>query len=417
MNEGQVLRSLARDDSYRVIRVLADGPAGRTELVSVDGEAPAVRKRIPLALANAGAWATLMDINEPLLPTIESMYQLPDELVVIYAYVEGESLAELVKREGPLDAERAAAIVCDVCHAASVLHAHGIVHRDISPGNVIVAEDGAHLLDLGIARRHSADARHDTNTLGTWGFAAPEQYGFAQTDARSDVYSLGRLLGYLLTGVEPDDDAFEARLADAKLVPARFAEIIAYATAFEPSRRYQRADDLREALRIALSGPGRMSLDASVGVASYASDASAASTRQSAGEVHGVGMPPRQDEVPGTASEVRRFREVPATMLGGMILAWLALMLYVILVILVTYDALTIADPPWGFGEYGMSASTSAAALFIARDIYLAGTHRGIYEHEQRRGFLLTRRVVITVVLAIASMFLFALLNLVKIQG
>ena len=110
-------------------------------------------------------------------------------------------------------------LVVQLCEAAAALHAHGIIHRDISPTNVIVAADGAHLIDLGIARFRAEGATHDTTQLGTPGFAAPEQHGFAQTDARTDVYSLGRVLGYLLTGVRPempDAAEYEQALADEK---------------------------------------------------------------------------------------------------------------------------------------------------------------------------------------------------------
>ena len=238
MDDDQTMRSMVRDDAYRVERVLADGPSGRTELVSLDGEGPLVRKRIPAALANAAAWAAAMELEEPLLPRIEELYRMPDQLVVVYEYVPGASVEELVATQGSLKPSQAVAVLRDVCHAVGALHARGVVHRDITPGNVIVAADGAHLVDLGIARQRSTTARRDTTTLGTWGFAAPEQYGFAQTDARSDVYSLGRLLGYMLTGVLPDAPSFDDALDDRLLVPASLARVVRTATAFEPSQRY-----------------------------------------------------------------------------------------------------------------------------------------------------------------------------------
>jgi hypothetical protein len=125
------------------------------------------------------------------------------------------------------------------------------VHRDVSPGNVILADDCVRLIDLGIARSHAEGASHDTTRLGTWGFAAPEQYGFAQTDARSDVYSLGRLLGYMLTGVEPTDPDYETRLGE---VDARVAGVIEKACAFEPSARYQGVGEMAGALAGAKTG-------------------------------------------------------------------------------------------------------------------------------------------------------------------
>ena len=125
------------------------------------------------------------------------------------------------------------------------------MHRDISPTNVIVAADGAHLIDLGIARFRSEDVTHDTTQLGTRGFASPEQCGYAQTDARSDVYSLGRILGYLLTGVRPetpDTAEYERALADGSVVSPEARKIVCRASALEPSARYQSAAALAAAL-------------------------------------------------------------------------------------------------------------------------------------------------------------------------
>ncbi len=263
MDDRQTLRSLVRDDAYEVLRVLAEGPAGRTELVALDGEGPLVRKRIPLELANAAAWAQVMDLEESLLPRVESLYRMPDELVVVYEYVSGLTLRELVERDGPLGPYAAARIVCDLCWAAEALHERGVIHRDIAPNNVVVASDGrAHLIDLGIARHHKAAARRDTTRLGTWSFAAPEQFGFAQTDARSDVYALGRLLGFLLTGIEPDTEEHVRRMSDPERVSPMFTQVVNRAAAFEPSARFASAAELREAVERAaaqVSGePSRM---------------------------------------------------------------------------------------------------------------------------------------------------------------
>jgi uncharacterized protein (TIGR00255 family) len=103
MDDGQTLRSLVRDDAYVVERVLADGPSGRTEIVSLDGEGPLVRKRIPLAIANASAWAAAMEADEPLLPRIESLYRMPDVLVKPEVEVLDEAEWQVV-RQGVVEA-------------------------------------------------------------------------------------------------------------------------------------------------------------------------------------------------------------------------------------------------------------------------------------------------------------------------
>ena len=92
-------------------------------------------------------------------------------------------------------------------------------------------------------------ASKDTTSLGTWGYASPEQYGFAQTDARSDVYSIGRILGFALTGIRPDDEAYERALEDAlKGASAKLEHAIRRACSFEPSARFQSATEMAEEL-------------------------------------------------------------------------------------------------------------------------------------------------------------------------
>ena len=239
------------DDAYRVDRVLARGAGGVTEIVALGESGPFVRKRIPSRLARRGVWGTLAECDCARLPRVIATYEMPDEFVVVCDFVPGENLEQLLSARGRLAEKDAARLVAQLCEAAAALHAHGIIHRDISPTNVIVAADGAHLIDLGIARFRAEGATHDTTQLGTPGFAAPEQHGFAQTDARTDVYSLGRVLGYLLTGVRPempDAAEYEQALADEKIVSPRMRAVVERASAFEPSARYQSAAELARAL-------------------------------------------------------------------------------------------------------------------------------------------------------------------------
>ncbi len=249
MNDEQVMHAIALDDAYAVERVLARGAAGTTELVTIDGAGPFVRKKIPLELANQTVWSVLGELACARLPKVEATYVLPDLYVVVYDYVPGQTLEELVCAGGGLDAASAISIALDVCEAAAALHSRGVIHRDLSPRNVIIAADGAHLIDLGIARMRVEGATRDTAFLGTRGFASPEQYGFAQTDARSDVYAIGRLLGYMLTGVQPDEDAYEAQLDNAAVANPRPVECVRRACSFEPSARFQSAEEMAAELR------------------------------------------------------------------------------------------------------------------------------------------------------------------------
>lgn len=245
----QLLAILEHDESYRVEKILAESPACKTERVWLGIEGPFIRKKIPLAIASPEAWRAASQVSNPRVPRIHDLYELPDLLVVVCDYVEGETLAERMKAAGRFSAIRAVSIALDVCEAAGALHACGVVHRDITPNNVVLATDGAHLVDLGIARVHGENAIRDTTALGTWGFAAPEQFGFTQTDSRSDVYSIGCLLGYMLTGITPGSTEYVRVLQDKTVVPEQLASLINMACAFEPSRRFLSAQALATALR------------------------------------------------------------------------------------------------------------------------------------------------------------------------
>lgn len=287
-----LLAAMDLDDSFVPVRTLAEGDGGTTELVArrvarAGEPALLVRKRMPAPLANEPAWRALQvaelaaadaeagehavtpaakaggpskedgpakDPGVSRLPRVRELYRLPDALVAVYDYVEGPTLRELVSGRGPLAAEAAVALARQLCQALAPLHAAGVVHRDVAPGNVVVAADGAHLIDLGIARMRVNGASHDTTRLGTWGFAAPEQYGFAQTDARSDVFSLGRVLAYALTAADPQDASFDAAAQESPLVPPDLRDVIRKATSFEPSARYQSVGELDRALAATQAG-------------------------------------------------------------------------------------------------------------------------------------------------------------------
>jgi serine/threonine protein kinase len=249
VDDNQLLAAIEHDDSYRVIRVLAETGSRKTELVRGADAGLLVRKYVPRELANERAWEKLRAIEHPLLPQVKDLYWLPGFYVVVTTYVDGITLGELVDTTGPLGAQEAVRYLDDLCEAAGELHAHDIVHRDITPSNAVVAGGRAALIDLGNAHAHVEGAQRDTTTLGTYGFAAPEQFGFAQTDARSDVYALGGLLAFLLTGVNPGDEGFAAALENENLVPADLRLVVLKARAFEPSARYQTADELAAAAK------------------------------------------------------------------------------------------------------------------------------------------------------------------------
>lgn len=253
-NEDAVLHAMGVDDAYRVERVLARSAGCLTELVRLEGAGPFVRKKIPLPQARRGVWAALSTCTCPYLPKVRATYEMPDHFVVVCDYVPGQTLSEHVAARGRLSAEEACSLMGTVVKAICALHAKRVVHCDLAPSNVVVAEDGAHVIDLGIARMFDESVPRKQAFQGTVGFAAPEQYGFADADTRSDVYSLGCLLGYMLTGMRPSDEPYEGALRNESVVARPFRLVVERACAFEPSARYQSAEAFSEALAAALAG-------------------------------------------------------------------------------------------------------------------------------------------------------------------
>lgn len=245
--EGRVLHAMSIDDAYEVQRVLSSSPGGRTEVVTIDGLGPYLRKKIPPALVDRQMWAALAECESARLPHVVATYETPDEFVVVCDFVPADTISEVVAAEKCLPVFEAVRTTLEICEALEDLHRHGIVHCDISPRNVLLAADGAHLIDLGIARSRGTEPSSEGPVLGTHGFAAPEQYGFAPVDERSDVYATARLLGFMLTGLEPGD-AYRAALLDESAVPAWLRATIEKGSAFEPSARYQTAAEFAGAL-------------------------------------------------------------------------------------------------------------------------------------------------------------------------
>lgn len=270
------LAALERDACYRVVRPLGSTPdsssvgdgAANTELVVFEGAngaalGPFVRKRMPRSEGLGSAYEALFELQQAgkrfrHLPRILDCYRTSDELIVISEYIEGATLEELVHRDGGGLAFARVAFPA-VCDAVAELHGFAnppIIHRDVKPANIIVSNtpDGitAMLIDFGIARRYREGTDADTVRFGTRAYAPPEQFGFGQTDVRSDVYALGMVLLFCLTGKEPTGQPTAETLAP-QAIASDIAAIVLKATAFDPAARYASARELKEAFCAAVS--------------------------------------------------------------------------------------------------------------------------------------------------------------------
>lgn len=179
----------------------------------------------------------LQQVRSPHLPRVEQLREADGIVTVLEEYIAGDTLAFLMA-EGPLPEEDALAVSRQVCKALKELHNLGIIHRDIKPSNIILRGDEAVLVDFDASRAYEADKKEDTVVLGTIGYAAPEQYGFSQTDARADIYSLGVLMNVMLTGEHP-----AKRLADSPLRP-----LIDRCIEVNTEKRFSSAEELLRAL-------------------------------------------------------------------------------------------------------------------------------------------------------------------------
>jgi serine/threonine protein kinase len=178
------------------------------------------------------------------LPVFVDEYHNEKTRCVVRAFVEGTPLDQLARGK-PLPAPQAVAILSQLCDILSYLHSQNppIIHRDIKPQNVIIDEQGkVTLIDFGISRTYDRNAQEDTILFGTRHYAAPEQYGFSQTDPRSDIFSLGILLGWLLTGSVEVGQAIKA------IPDRRLAGVVAKCTAFDPRDRFSSAAQVKDAL-------------------------------------------------------------------------------------------------------------------------------------------------------------------------
>ena len=155
-------------------------------------------------------------------------------------YINGMTLDMRVEYYQPYDVKAAKQILCQICDGLTQLHSHGLVHRDIKPENVMITDDGTvKIIDYSISRLIKPKQQKDTTVLGTEGYASPEQFGFAQTNARTDIYACGVLLNYLLTGKLPNEEFHQGVL---KAVIQQCIEI-------DENKRFASAEELKKVLQ------------------------------------------------------------------------------------------------------------------------------------------------------------------------
>ena len=198
----------------------------------------------------------LADLLHPNLPRIYDHFTENERSYLVMDFIEGQTLEDYLEKAhgSPLPLDQIIEWGEQLCDVLSYLHNHQppIIFRDLKPSNVMISESGhIYLIDFGIARIFKPGQSHDTVALGSPGFAAPEQYGKAQSSPRSDVYSLGALIHCLLTGVDPSEQPFFFKPASQLnlAVPPILEHLLQQMLEMDAQRRPASAQDVLKVLR------------------------------------------------------------------------------------------------------------------------------------------------------------------------
>ncbi len=253
-------------DRYRVLRHIGGGGMGLVYLAEdnrLPGRRCAVKEMSPDQLPpDDRTWATnafrqeaqmLARLDHPGLTSVTDFFPEGNDLYLVMDYVRGQTLEDIL-RDSPnerLPQGQVLNVVRQLCDVLEYLHGQNppVIFRDLKPSNVMLTPEGqVKLIDFGIARLFKPTQSQDTVTLGTPGYAAPEQWGTAgQSDARSDIYGLGVLLLRLSTGYDPTPNPFplpQPRAVMPEISP-KIEYLILRATPTEPGARYQSVAEFR----------------------------------------------------------------------------------------------------------------------------------------------------------------------------
>ena len=257
---GQVI-----DDKYEILKLIGQGGMSRVYLAMdkrlnkqwaiKEIEKRAKDKNNEIVIQSAIAEANLIkQLDHPAIVRIVDIIDNGDVIYIIEDYIEGETLSSVLETQGAQPQELVIEWAMQICEALEYLHTRKppIIYRDMKPANVMIKPDGnIKVIDFGIAREYKDQSLADTVSLGTKGYAAPEQFGGkGQTDARTDVYCLGVTLHHLLTGQNPCEPPYEIypiRHWNPQL-SAGLEAIIQKCTQLNPDDRYQSCAELLYAL-------------------------------------------------------------------------------------------------------------------------------------------------------------------------
>ena len=191
--------------------------------------------------------------DHPAIPNVVDIIENEEGIFVVREFINGDSLETIVNTHGAQPADKVIEWGKQLCSVLGYLHYQTPPHiyRDMKPANVILGPDGIlKIIDFGIMRTNKPNQISDTCCLGTKGYAAPEQFGGSQTDARTDIYGLGMTMFRLVTGINPIEPPYETKpiCSVNPNLPKGLEYIIIKCTQPDPNERYQSCNELMEDL-------------------------------------------------------------------------------------------------------------------------------------------------------------------------
>lgn len=221
--------------SYSLVSVLSD--KNDCKVLKVRNKKMGTTMVVRSFCEKIAAYEELYSIKFKNLPLIYDVIDLNDGQIVFEEFIEGVTVSQVME-SGKYRYSGTKKVIQSVCYALDVLHRKNLVHRDVKPENVVIADDGrVVLIDFNATRKINL-AKKDTVIMGTVGYASPEQLGVAQSDARTDIYAVGVLLNVMITGKHPSEE----------LAKGKAGRIVQKCTNVNPDLRYQSVIKLAKAL-------------------------------------------------------------------------------------------------------------------------------------------------------------------------
>lgn len=262
--------------TYDVIETISDSDKSAVFLASCGLSPEPVIVKV-LKTGDPRIVSCIAGLDSPNIPQILHWEQEGEKITVVEEYIDGVPIDQYV-RESHAEEQDVVGLILQIGEALRQLHAQEppVIHRDLKPSNLIVSPDGVvRLIDFDASRVFKDNQERDTRTLGTTGYAPPEQYGYSQTDVRSDIYSLGVVLQELLSDNRSEGQD-KNTINSAKLglerekkpsVSPALEQVIRRSTMFAPEARYQSIDEMMDALRHPRGNHSRFRIYIAAGVA------------------------------------------------------------------------------------------------------------------------------------------------------